>query len=69
MTQPPALSALETLPLWRLLVALDDTERISGPSSDTARILARVIQERLRREPDSSDYRARPRGKGVRRGE
>lgn len=39
---------LSDLPLWRLLVALDDAERTAGPSSATARILAREIQERLR---------------------
>jgi hypothetical protein len=66
---PSLPSALETLPLWRLLVALDDAERISGPQSQTARILARIVQERLRKEPDSSDYRVRPRGKGVCSGE
>jgi hypothetical protein len=52
---------LRDLPLWRLLVALDDTERTAGPQSQTARVLARIVQERLRGEPDSSDYRGRPR--------
>jgi hypothetical protein len=66
---PSPPSALETLPLWRLLVALDDAERISGPQSQTARILARIVQERLRGEPDSSDYRVRPGRKGVRSGD
>jgi hypothetical protein len=41
---------LRDLPLWRLLVALDDAERTVGASSPTARALARAIQERLRRE-------------------
>jgi hypothetical protein len=36
------------LPLWRLIVALDDAERTLGPDSDTARVLACAIQERLR---------------------
>lgn len=42
---PPRLN---DLPLWRLLVELDDVERTVGPDSDTARLLARLIQERLR---------------------
>jgi hypothetical protein len=41
---------LSDLPLWRLLVALDDAERVSGPDSPTARTLARTIRERLRQE-------------------
>ena len=41
---------LSDLPLWRLLVALDDAERICGPDSPTARTLARTIRERLRQE-------------------
>ena len=44
--QPPRLR-LSDLPLWRLLVALDDAERTAGPGSSTARALARAIQERL----------------------
>jgi hypothetical protein len=36
------------MPLWRLLVALDDAERCLGPDSDTAAILADEIQQRLR---------------------
>jgi hypothetical protein len=39
---------LSDLPLWRLLVALDDAERVAGPDSPTARVLARVVKERLR---------------------
>jgi hypothetical protein len=39
---------LTDLPLWRLIVALDDAERTAGPDSPTARVLARAIQERLR---------------------
>jgi hypothetical protein len=42
---------LSDLPLWRLLVALDDAERVAGPDSPTARALARAVQERLRRLP------------------
>jgi hypothetical protein len=39
---------LSDLPLWRLLVALDDAERTAGPDSQTVRVLARAVQERLR---------------------
>jgi hypothetical protein len=46
----PALR-LTDLPLWRLLVALDDAERTCGPASSTARALAREIQRRLKAEP------------------
>jgi hypothetical protein len=42
---------LSDLPLWRLLVALDDAERAAGPGSPTVRVLARAVQERLRQEP------------------
>jgi hypothetical protein len=54
---------LSDLPLWRLLVALDDAERTAGPGSSTARALARVVQERLRSEPDEARGKAVPRGK------
>ncbi len=37
---------LDSLPLWRLLGMLDDAERIADTS--TARLLVRVIRERLR---------------------
>jgi hypothetical protein len=39
------------MPLWRLLVALDDTEITVGPDSATARVLARAVRERLKQEP------------------
>jgi hypothetical protein len=42
---------LSDLPLWRLLVALDDAERTVGPDSPTARALARAIRDKLRQEP------------------
>jgi hypothetical protein len=48
----PLPARLSDLPLWRLLVALDDAERSAGPDSGTARVLARAIQERLRGERD-----------------
>jgi hypothetical protein len=47
LLDPPLLS---DLPLWRLLVALDDAERTTGPHSGTTRALARAVQERLRRD-------------------
>jgi hypothetical protein len=37
-------------PLWRLLVALDDAERTTGPNSSTTRTLARLVSDRLRQE-------------------
>jgi hypothetical protein len=33
-----------------LLVALDDAERVAGPDSETVRVLARAVQERLREQ-------------------
>lgn len=36
------------LPLWRLIVLLDDAERTIGPGSETARTIVRVLRERLR---------------------
>ena len=44
----PGPLRLSELPLWRLLVALDDAERVAGANSPTARVLARAVQERLR---------------------
>ncbi len=53
---PPPHPRLSELPLWRLLVALDDAERVVGPNSSTARVLARVVQERLRdRRPSDKE--------------
>jgi hypothetical protein len=46
--KPSPHQRLSDLPLWRLLVALDDAERTAGPDSSTARVLAREIQNRLR---------------------
>jgi hypothetical protein len=45
---PTPYQRLSDLPLWRLLVALDDAERVAGPNSPTARALARAVRERLR---------------------
>jgi hypothetical protein len=44
----PTPTHLSELPLWRLIVALDDAERTVGTDSPTARVLARAIQDRLR---------------------
>ena len=44
----PTQPELESLPLWRLLVELDDAERSFGADSTTVRVLARLVQERLR---------------------
>jgi hypothetical protein len=41
---------LADLPLWRLLVLLADLEREAGPTSPDARLVARLIEKRLRRE-------------------
>jgi len=46
-SRPPRLS---DLPLWRLLVMLDDTERTIGPDTQTARTIARIISDRMREE-------------------
>jgi hypothetical protein len=47
-TENPPRLRLSDLPLWRLIVALDDAERAVGPDSSTARVLARALQDRLR---------------------
>jgi hypothetical protein len=52
MSTPPAVVRIDRLPLWRLLVMLEDTERTIGPDSDTARQLVDEIHRRLRRLPD-----------------
>jgi hypothetical protein len=45
---------LNRLPLWRLLVMLDDSERFDGPNSPTSQMLARLIRERLSDESIAS---------------
>ena len=45
---PPSIDRIEDMPLWRLLVLLDDLEREVGPSSSTTRQVARLVQERLK---------------------
>ena len=47
----PLTLCISDLPLWRLLVALDDAERTVGPDSATARALARAVRDKLRQEP------------------
>src|SRR5206468_2409244 len=48
--QPPP-DRLAEMPLWRLLVLLADIEREIGAASPTARVLTRLINERLRSTP------------------
>jgi len=55
MNTDPLHMRLSDLPLWRLLVALDDAERTAGPESPTARALARAVLKKLRREPPEPD--------------
>jgi hypothetical protein len=45
--------SLADMPLWRLIVALDDAEQTVGPGSPTARTLARAIQDRLRQQREA----------------
>ena len=39
---------MDDWPLWRLLVLLDDVEREFGAACSTARVLSRVVRDRLR---------------------
>jgi hypothetical protein len=50
-----ATRSLRDLPLWRLLVALHDTELAAGADSESARLLAKLIRERLRGEEDRNE--------------
>jgi hypothetical protein len=45
------------LPLWRLIVALDDAERTVGPDSPTARAFAWAVRQKLRQEVPDPDTR------------
>ena len=45
------------MPLWRLLVALEDAERTVGADSPTARALTRAVREKLRQEPPEPERR------------
>jgi hypothetical protein len=47
MDTSPLTLRLDQLPLWRLLVALSDAERVAGSNSPTARALASEIKRRL----------------------
>lgn len=38
---------LADYPLWRLLIMLDDAERLTGPDSDSAHAIAAAIQQKL----------------------
>jgi len=49
---------LDDLPLWRLLVALDDAERVVGADATMTRMLVRVVRERLR--INNGDFLAAP---------
>jgi hypothetical protein len=50
MSTPTSVPGLTDLPLWRLLVELDDAERKLGPDSQTTRLLAAAIKSRLKTE-------------------
>lgn len=67
METAPLTLRLDQLPLWRLLVALADAERVAGPDSPTARALAREINHRLT-GPNPSDAAGAPNPKGGGRG-
>ena len=49
----PNPRTLNDLPLWRLIVALDDAERTAGADSASARVLARALRDRLADEQPS----------------
>jgi hypothetical protein len=53
----PAPERLADMPLWRLLVLLNDLEREVGASSPTARLVARLVNERLRGDGPSAAER------------
>jgi hypothetical protein len=48
-TKPPT-PRLGDLPLWKLLVLLDDAERALGANSSTTRALASAVRLKLRRQ-------------------
>jgi hypothetical protein len=62
-TSPPALR-IDQLPLWRLLVALSDAERVAGAKSPTARALASEINRRLSGLSESHVATVRRKGAG-----
>lgn len=66
MTTHPTANRLSDVPLWRLLVYLDEAERSVGADSQTARALATEVRRRLRDEPPDGpvDSAARLEGTG-----
>lgn len=52
MTNEYSSRYLSDLPLWRLLVMLDDAERCNGPDSPASQMLVRLIRERLKGDND-----------------
>ncbi|CAN5544525.1 hypothetical protein BH11PLA2_BH11PLA2_25180 [soil metagenome] len=65
MNTKPITLRIDQLPLWRLLVALDDAERVSGPNSSTTRTLANELRRRLNAMPAAP---ATEQAKGAARG-
>lgn len=59
---------LAAMPLWRLLVLLEDVEREHGPSCPTARAVARIVATRLRTERRTPAAEATPNNPEVARG-
>jgi hypothetical protein len=53
---------LTEMPLWRLLVLLADAEREIGPSCPTSRLIARLVNERLRGGVPSASNSANEKG-------
>ena len=51
----PIPCRLRDLPLWRLLVLLDDAEREVGPDSPTVKLIARVVKDRPKKERTHAD--------------
>lgn len=48
----PTAIQLTDLPLWRLIVLVEDAERNLGPESETTRTAAKALRDRLRTEGD-----------------
>jgi hypothetical protein len=61
MQKTPARVRLNSLPLWRLLVLLADAEAVLGPASPSARVIARVVQDKLRTESEQEVRRGKRR--------
>lgn len=58
MTTATRTPLLSDLPLWRLIVLLDDLERTVGADSETARTVARLIRERMTTESPAGSKEA-----------